>query len=173
MSQFDQNIDSKEPFLKTNMNTAGVCSTSCINNASNGSAPAYNGMTASCKPPNKDADYDVLQTTIEKLRVWLFAITAVAITGFVILIVVVSCLYARLNYDLNHHTHKPKVGEQMASILEKEELCVPCEDFRLGPSPEEDSMLNKFNRKETPDGQSCCVDEPMELLELLKLVSTR
>ncbi|CAG5126947.1 unnamed protein product, partial [Candidula unifasciata] len=169
MSTYDHNVDSKEPFLKTNMNNAGVCSTSITSNASNGNTPAYNGVTASCKPPNKEFDYDVLQTTIEKLRVWLFAITAVAVTGFVILIIVVSCLYARLNYDLNHHTHKPKVGEQMASILEKEELCVPCEDFRLGPSPEEDSMLNKFNRKETPTGQTCCVDEPLELLELLKL----
>uniref|UniRef100_A0A0B6ZX83 THD domain-containing protein n=1 Tax=Arion vulgaris TaxID=1028688 RepID=A0A0B6ZX83_9EUPU len=169
MSQDDPNVDSKEPFLKTNnLNNSGICSN--INNINNGNSIAYNGMTATgMKPSNKEVDFDVLQKTIDKMRVWLYAITAVSTTGFVILIITVSCLYASLNYDLHHHTHKPKVGEQMAAILEREELCVPCEDFRLGPSREEDIMLKRFNVKETPNGLNCCVDQPLQLLELLKL----
>ncbi|CAG5120625.1 unnamed protein product, partial [Candidula unifasciata] len=170
MSQFDKNIDSKEPFLKENNVPDNSCSTSSTTNSTgHNSTNISNGLLSSTKTSNKDTDYQVLQATIAKLRIWLFAITAVAIAGFVILIIVVTCLYTQLNYDLTHHTHKPKVGEQMAAILEREELCVPCEEFRLGPSPEEDSMLRRFNVRETPTGANCCVDQPLQLLELLKL----
>lgn len=171
MSQYDPNVDSNEPFLKVNntVSNSGCSSSNAISN--NGNNNIYNGVTASAKPTNKDFECHALQATIAKLRVWLLAITVVSIIGFVILIIVVTCLYTTLNYNLNHHTHKPKVGEQMAAILEREELCVPCDEFRLGPSPEEESMLKRFNLKDTPTGVSCCVDQPMELLELLKLVS--
>lgn len=169
MSEYDKNIDSKEPFLKDNHVVNNSCPSSST--SSNNSTNTCNGLMAGAKTPNKDTEYQALQATIAKLRTWLIAITAVAIIGFVILISVVTCLYTQLNYDLTHHTHKPKVGEQMAAILEREELCVPCEEFRLGPSPEEDSLLKRFNIRDTPNGANCCVDQPLQLLELLKLVS--
>uniref|UniRef100_A0A0B6ZXX3 THD domain-containing protein n=1 Tax=Arion vulgaris TaxID=1028688 RepID=A0A0B6ZXX3_9EUPU len=167
MSQYDQSLDSKEPFLKSNnLTSSGNCSNSNVigTNNSNGNNNASNGTVTNIKSSSNE-----LQATVARLRVWLFAITAVAIAGFVILIIVVSCLYAHLNYDLNHHTHKPKVGEQMAAILDREELCVPCDEFRLGPSLEEDSMLKRFNLRDTPSGVNCCVDQPLQLLELLKM----
>uniref|UniRef100_A0A2C9K817 THD domain-containing protein n=1 Tax=Biomphalaria glabrata TaxID=6526 RepID=A0A2C9K817_BIOGL len=176
---YDPNLDSKQPFLKNNISAAGsstgVCGAGGHNgNASNGNNTAFsNGLNDGSGAPklnNRLDDYQSLQSTVAKLRVWLFAITGVAIAGFVILIIVVTCLYATLNYDLTHHNHKPKIGEQMAAILEREELCVPCEDFLTGPSPQELSKLNRFTMKDTDTGgRDCCVDQPLELLELLKL----
>nr|KAG5693539.1 hypothetical protein BaRGS_019865 [Batillaria attramentaria] len=55
----------------------------------------------------------------------------------------------------------PKVGEQIAKILEREELCVPCNEVLLGPSPDEEAMLNVFTKRDSKDGQKCCVSDPL------------
>ena len=46
-----------------------------------------------------------------------------------------------------------------------------CSEVLLGPSPEERHMLKAFTRRESVDGDECCVEEPVELLRLLELVS--
>ena len=108
---------------------------------------------------------------IQRLRKYLYGLGTVVLVGIVILIIVVAVLFAKLSYDVANHTHQPKVGEKIAKILEKEELCVPCDNYRLGPSVEEDRMLNEFTRKHEPEGEQCCVETPKELLALLELVS--
>lgn len=172
MSKHHVNLDSSiEPFLQKNSNASTSANGSSASNNGNNNIYANGGMAQGppCKPVNRDLDYTDLMTTVAKLKVWLYVITGVSISGFVILIIVVTCLYAALNYDLTHHNHKPKVGEQIAAILEREELCVPCDDLLTGPSPDERSLLERFTQKDTKTGLRCCVDQPDELLELLKL----
>ncbi|XP_059156118.1 tumor necrosis factor ligand superfamily member 10-like [Physella acuta] len=169
---YDPNIDSKEPFIQKNFNSAGSSSTAFNPNANanNGNNNLHSNSVANGHTKNNmEIEYQNLLSTVAKLRTWLFAITGVAIAGFVILIIVVTCLYATLNYELAHHNHKPKIGEQISSMLEREELCLPCNDFRLGPSQQEKDMLTRFTQKDTETGLSCCVDTPMELIDLLKL----
>ena len=112
-----------------------------------------------------------LQRRVARLTSYLYGLAVVVIVGGVILIAIVASLYAKLYYDLTHHSHQPKVGEQIAKILEREELCVPCSEVRLGPSPDEEKMLNVFTKRDSKGGQKCCVERPAELLRLLELVS--
>ncbi|XP_070184842.1 uncharacterized protein [Littorina saxatilis] len=112
-----------------------------------------------------------LQKRVARLTSYLYGLAVIVVVGGVILIAIIASLYAKLYYDLTHHSHQPKVGEQIAKILEREELCVPCSEVRLGPSPDEENMLNVFTKRDSKDGQKCCVERPAELLRLLELVS--
>ncbi|XP_076454220.1 uncharacterized protein LOC143289179 [Babylonia areolata] len=115
------------------------------------------------------ADSARLQRKVARLTSYLYGLTVVVIVGGVILIATIASLYAKLYHDLTHHSHQPKVGEQISKILEREELCVPCSEVRLGPSPEEEAMLNVFTKRDSREGQKCCVERPAELLRLLEL----
>lgn len=116
-------------------------------------------------------DLTRLHRRVARLTSYLYGLAVVVVVGGIILIAIIASLYAKLYYDLTHHSHQPKVGEQVAKILEREELCVPCSEVRLGPSPDEEAMLSDFTRRDTKDGQNCCVERPAELLRLLELVS--
>lgn len=110
-----------------------------------------------------------LSRRVARLTSYLYGLAVVVVVGGIILIAIIASLYAKLYYDLTHHSHQPKVGEQIAKILEREELCVPCSEVRLGPSPDEEAMLNVFTKRDSEDGQKCCVERPAELLRLLEL----
>lgn len=116
-------------------------------------------------------DYQNLEMECIRLRKYLFGLTAVVVAGGLILVVTISVLFGKLSHDLVHHSHQPKVGEQIAKILETEELCVPCDSVRLGPSEDEDRMLDAFIRRSKPTGEECCVEKPKQLLAVLELVS--
>ncbi|XP_012944393.1 uncharacterized protein LOC101845807 [Aplysia californica] len=202
MSKYMNDVDSKEPFIEKNHLSSGPSNAPMGDNHGNGSTTPANNISGSNNtnssssngnnnsnyhygggaPPNnsnsmkqtsQQLDYSHLERTIARLRTYLFAMFGVGVAGFIILIIVVTVLYVNLNYDLVHHRHKPKVGEQAYEIMQKEELCVPCDDFRLGPSPEEERELKKFRLKEGPEGVSCCVDTPVELMLLLKMFVER
>ncbi|GFS12212.1 TNF ligand-like 2 [Elysia marginata] len=113
-----------------------------------------------------------VEARVSKLQSRLLILGGVTIIGFNIIIVLCAVFFTKLHYDIAHHTHKPKLGTQMAAILQ-EGLCVPCEDFRLGPSREEEMKLERYKDESSGSGKSarCCVDKPGDLLELLKLVS--
>jgi len=117
-------------------------------------------------------EYQTLKDECIRLRRYMYGLTAVAVSGILIMIIIIAILFGKLSHDVKHHTHQPKVGEEVARILEKEDLCIPCDNIRLGPSDEEDRMLNEFTRKHEPGGEQCCVETPKELLALLELVST-
>ncbi|KAL8559053.1 hypothetical protein ACOMHN_008241 [Nucella lapillus] len=110
-----------------------------------------------------------LQKKVARLTSYLYGLTVVVIVGGIIVIATIASLYAKLHHDLTHHSHQPKVGEQISRILEREELCVPCREVRLGPSAQEEAMLNVFTKRDSRDGQKCCVERPAELLRLLEL----
>ena len=176
----DVNTDSKEPFIEKlngpsgSTNPPGGPSTYVNNVSNNSNNHTYqNGVngTSNLKQTNKEVDYSNMERTIARLKIWLFVMFGVTLLGFIILIIVVPCLYVSLNYELVHHRHKPKVGEQMSAILEREELCVPRDDLVLGHHPDEDRELSQFTIKEDPNGVKLCVEKPVELLKLLKLVS--
>ncbi|CAG2202206.1 tumor necrosis factor ligand superfamily member 6-like [Mytilus edulis] len=114
-------------------------------------------------------DYQNLEMECIRLRKYLFGLTAVVVAGGLILVVTISVLFGKLSHDLVHHSHQPKVGEQIAKILETEELCVPCDSVRLGPSEDEDRMLDAFIRRSKPTGEECCVEKPKQLLAVLEL----
>lgn len=116
-------------------------------------------------------DYERLRSKLAQITCYLYGLAAVVVAGMLILIVIVAVLYGKLSYDVAHHSHQPKVGEQIAKILERGKLCLPCNELRLGPSPEEENMLNKFTREEHDNVEKCCVETPSQLLELLELVS--
>ena len=126
---------------------------------------------ASKKVPNKDAM--VYKEMRRLLQFYTIIAASIVFIAFLILAVTFSILYANLKYDIANHSHPPKVGAQMNKILEKEELCLVCDEVRLGPSPEEDISLNKFVRKYVPGekAEKCCVETPSQLLELLQMVS--
>lgn len=126
--------------------------------------------------PNVDPKSDqqsLLMEELARLKRWIYALACVVGIGTVILIIVISVLYGNLSYQLEHHSHAPKVGEQISKMLnrENEELCVTCDSLRLGPSIEEDKLLDKFTRKDDPEGEQCCVESPKQLLSMLNLVS--
>ncbi|KAL3847872.1 hypothetical protein ACJMK2_018763 [Sinanodonta woodiana] len=108
---------------------------------------------------------------LRRIKRCLYGLTVVVAAGDVILIVVVAVLFGNLKHDIENHTHKPKVGEQINKILKREELCLPCDQIRLGPSLEEDMMLDAFVRKHSTDGEQCCVETPSQLLRMLELVN--
>ena len=141
----------------------------------NGTKP--NNLTAKGKATNLEknpVNFEVEHLKIEylKLRRYLYGLTAVVVSGILILIIVVAVLFGKLSHDLVSHEHKPKVGEQIAALLKKDDLCVPCNNIRLGPSEEEAKMLDRFSRKYEQEGvELCCVETPSELLLMLELVS--
>ncbi|KAL3847946.1 hypothetical protein ACJMK2_018835 [Sinanodonta woodiana] len=110
---------------------------------------------------------------LRRIKRCLYGLTVVVAAGDVILIVVVAVLFGNLKHDIENHTHKPKVGEQINKILKREELCLPCDQIRLGPSLEEDMMLDAFVRKHSTDGEQCCVETPSQLLRMLELFVER
>ena len=115
-----------------------------------------------------------LQNQFLRLQKWFYILSAAVVVVGIILIIVVAVLFGKLSHDVESHSHKPKVGEQIGKILNHvpvEELCLPCADIRLGPSPEEDLMLDEFTRKDEPKGEQCCVETPTQLLKMLELVS--
>ncbi|XP_046574306.1 tumor necrosis factor ligand superfamily member 10-like [Haliotis rubra] len=118
-------------------------------------------------------DYERLRSKLAQVTCYLYGLAAVVVAGMLILIVIVAVLYGKLSYDVAHHSHQPKVGEQIAKILERGKLCLPCNELRLGPSPEEENMLNKFTREEHDNVEKCCVETPSQLLELLELFIER
>lgn len=128
--------------------------------------------------PNVDPKSDqqsLLMEELARLKRWIYALACVVGIGTVILIIVISVLYGNLSYQLEHHSHAPKVGEQISKMLnrENEELCVTCDSLRLGPSIEEDKLLDKFTRKDDPEGEQCCVESPKQLLSMLNLFIER
>lgn len=117
-------------------------------------------------------EYQYLQLECARLRKYLYGLTAVVVAGVLILVVTISILFGKLSHDLVSHSHQPKVGEQISKILETEELCIPCDSVRLGPSVEEDRMLDTFIRrhgKTEQSGEECCVEKPKQLLAVLEL----
>ena len=111
---------------------------------------------------------------LKKIRRYFMGLLVLVVIAFLILTILFSVLFANLKYDVENHSHPPKVGEQMSNILEKEELCIPCGEVRLGPSYEEDRALDVFVRKPKTenDPEQCCVETPTQLLKMLQLVST-
>lgn len=111
---------------------------------------------------------------LKKIKRYFIGLLVLVVVAFLILTILFSVLFANLKYDVENHSHPPKVGEQMSKILEKEELCIPCDEVRLGPSYEEDRALDKFVRKPATetDPEQCCVETPTQLLKMLQLVST-
>ncbi|ESO82165.1 hypothetical protein LOTGIDRAFT_237144 [Lottia gigantea] len=128
-----------------------------------------NNVNGSFKPEGYMEECDRLRTQLSRLTNYLYGLAAVVVIGGVIIISTVAGLYGTLRYDMTHHSHQPKVGEQIAKILENKEMCFSCSKIRLGPSPEEDKMLNAFVRKDDKKGEQCCVETPKQLLNLLEL----
>ncbi|XP_022342039.2 uncharacterized protein LOC111135889 [Crassostrea virginica] len=112
---------------------------------------------------------ELLQSEYIRLRRYLYGLTAVVVTGILILIIVVAVLFGKLSHDLVNHEHKPKVGEQISAMLKNNELCVPCNNIKSGPSAEENELLDQFARKFEDNVQMCCVETPSELLLMLEL----
>lgn len=154
MSSEADHVDSSEVLLRR-----GTKPNNNLNNFSNGSAMEKYSQ-----------DYRNLELECIRLRKYLYGLTAVVVAGVLILVITISILFGKLSHDLVHHSHQPKVGEQIAKILETEELCVPCEAVRLGPSEKEDRDLDAFIRRSKPSGEECCVEKPQQLLTLLELV---
>ncbi|KAK3776275.1 hypothetical protein RRG08_039864 [Elysia crispata] len=123
---------------------------------------------------NIQSQNQALEARVSKLQARLLILGGVTVIGFNIIIILCAVFFTKLHYDIAHHTHKPKLGTQMAAILQ-EGLCVPCEDFRLGPSREEEMKLDRYKDESSGSGREakCCVDKPGELLELLKLYIER
>ena len=121
---------------------------------------------------NLQNQQQAVEVKVSKLQTRLLVLGGVTVVGFNIVIVLCAVFFTKLHYDIAHHDHKPKLGTQMAAILQ-EGLCVPCEDFRLGPSREEEMQLERYKDESSGSGRSarCCVDKPVDLLDLLKLVS--
>lgn len=131
-----------------------------------------NGRSGSAmeKYSQTQQDCQFLQLECARLRKYLYGLTAVVVAGVLILVITISVLFGKLSHDLVNHSHQPKVGEQISKILETEELCIPCDSVRLGPSVEEDKMLDTFIRRQTEQsGEECCVEKPKQLLALLEL----
>ncbi|KAK3094355.1 hypothetical protein FSP39_000747 [Pinctada imbricata] len=143
----------------------------------NGTKP--NNLTTKGKTTNLEknpVNFEVENLKYEYLRLrrYLYGLTAVVVAGILILIIVIAVLFGKLSHDLVSHEHKPKVGEQIAALLKKDDLCVPCDNIRLGPSAEESKMLDTFSRKHDSDGtELCCVETPKELLLMLELFIER
>ncbi|XP_062581478.1 uncharacterized protein LOC134243254 [Saccostrea cucullata] len=112
---------------------------------------------------------ELLQSEYIRIRRYLYGLTAVVVTGILILIVVVAVLFGKLSHDLVNHEHKPKVGEQISAMQKENELCVPCASIRSGPSVEENKVLDEFARKYEENIEMCCVETPSELLLMLEL----
>lgn len=112
---------------------------------------------------------------LNKIKRYFIGLLVLVVIAFLILTILFSVLFANLKYDVENHSHPTKVGKQMSNTLEKEELCLPCDEVRLGPSYEEDRALNIFVRKpptET-DPEQCCVETPTQLLKMLQLFVER
>lgn len=110
---------------------------------------------------------------IQQLRRFIYGLAALLALTFLILVVTFSIFFANLKWDIENHDHPPKIGAQMNKVLEKEELCLLCNEVRLGPSVEEDQTLDYFVRKPGLNGkkdEECCVETPSQLLKLLQLV---
>lgn len=126
---------------------------------------------------NKVAETNAaINRQIRQLKRYILALLAAVVVCFLIIIITFSVLYANLKWDVKNHDHPPKVGTVMGSILareEKAELCLLCDEIRLGPSVEEDKMLDYFERKPktATQGEQCCVETPEQLLRMLQLVS--
>lgn len=136
----------------------------------NGMKP--NDLYNNGKPTKMDCPnfrLELLQSEYLRLRRYLYGLTAVVVTGILILIIVVAVLFGKLSHDLINHEHKPKVGEQISAMLKNNELCVPCMNIRSGPSAEENEILDKFARKFEENVEMCCVETPSELLLMLEL----
>ncbi|XP_052783995.1 tumor necrosis factor ligand superfamily member 10-like [Mya arenaria] len=114
-----------------------------------------------------------VQRKLHQLQTYIIGLAILLALSSIVIIITFSVLYANLKWDVQNHDHPPKVGAQMNNILEKEELCLLCSEVRLGPSPEEDRMLDYFVRKSgtgaSGRGEECCVETPSQLLKLLQL----
>lgn len=167
-----QHQDSKYPGQGTPSPTSTTATTTPTSSAYTGikPEPAMGKGYPHHSGPVYGADSHLkLQRKVARLTSYLYGLAIVVVVGGVILIAIIATLYAKLYYDLGHHTHQPKVGEQVSKILDGGELCVPCSEVRLGPSQDEDNMLNVFSKRDSKDGQKCCVEKPAELLRLLEL----
>lgn len=115
-----------------------------------------------------------IKRQIAQLKTYILGLALLLALTFVILVITFSVLFANLKWDIENHNRPPKVGAQMNKVLEKEELCLLCNEVRLGPSVEEDQMLDYFVRKPGVNGrkdEECCVETPAQLLKLLQMVS--
>lgn len=131
-----------------------------------------NGNNSGGRSKVKNVNNELLDTNaglnrkLHQLQTYIVGLAVLCVVIFVIIIITFSVLFANIKWDVQNHDHPPKVGAQMSKILEKEELCLLCDEVRLGPSPEEDRMLDNFVRR----GEECCVETPAQLLKLLQLV---
>ncbi|XP_050390014.1 tumor necrosis factor ligand superfamily member 10 [Patella vulgata] len=150
--------------------TDAECSRGLIEGKQNNVPRANNGAL---KPERYLEECEKLRTQLDRTKTYLYGLAAVVVVGAVIFISIVAGLYGKLSHDMAHHSHRPKVGEQVAKILENKEMCFSCGKIRLGPSPEEDTMLNTFVRKDNQKGEQCCVETPAQLLKLLELFIER
>ncbi|GFO48798.1 tnf ligand-like 2 [Plakobranchus ocellatus] len=178
MSGIEPNFESEQPLVdKKMLNGSGDGS-----NATNGYNHRSGNVAGDVAPQNLknhqlEANYrnqqQMLEAKLAKLQIRFYVLGGITILGFVILIILTAVFFTLLHSNIAHHTHKPKLGTQMAVILE-EGVCVACEDYRLGASAEEEATLDKFIDESTEGSGliKCCVDTPGELLELLKLVSS-
>ncbi|XP_045201285.2 tumor necrosis factor ligand superfamily member 10-like [Mercenaria mercenaria] len=125
------------------------------------------------KMNNLHADSQMgIKRQIRQLKRYMIGLAALLALTFVILVITFSVLFANLKWDIENHDHPPKIGAQMNKVLEKEELCLLCNEVRLGPSVEEDQMLDYFVRKPGVNGRNdeeCCVETPAQLLKLLQM----
>ncbi|GAB1599789.1 tumor necrosis factor ligand superfamily member 10-like [Argonauta hians] len=123
-------------------------------------------------------DHKQIDELMEKLKILnnkVHALCVSVVVSTVILIIVIAVLFFNFNSDLKNHSHAPKAGERVSNIMnrEDEELCVLCNSLRLGPSVEEDRLLDKFVRKDNPKGEQCCAETPKQLLDMLSLFIER
>ncbi|KAJ8313459.1 hypothetical protein KUTeg_008982 [Tegillarca granosa] len=164
----DQEQESSQNLLRNGIKPKNV-------NKTNNGSMSLNGVSSN-NGEKYYYDYQKLHEEFLRLRRYLYGLTVISIFGIVILIIVVAILFANLSHDVANHSHQPKVGEEISKMLEREELCISCENIKLGPSVEEDKMLDTFIRKHDPDshdGEQCCVETSKQLLTMLELVENK
>lgn len=145
------------------------CSKAFIKNGSGNNGKKINNKLS------ENAGNAMVNREIRQLKRYILGLFAILVICFLIIIITFSVLYANLKWDMENHDHPPKVGTVMGQILDREEkaeLCLLCDEIRLGPSVEEDKMLNYLVRKPktATKGEECCVETPEQLLRMLQLV---
>lgn len=116
-----------------------------------------------------------LNRQIRELKRYVLGLFILLVAAALILIITFSVLFANLKWDLQNHDHPPKIGAQMSKILEEEELCLVCDEVRLGPSMQEDRALDYFVRKPATANkkEECCIETPAQLMKYLQMFVQR
>ena len=147
------------------------CSKAFIKNGASNNGKKINNKAAEM------ANQQAVNREIRKLRRYIIALFASVVVCFLIIIITFSVLYSNLKWDVKNHDHPPKVATVVGGILDREEnaeLCLLCDEIRLGPSVAEDKMLDYFVRKPktATKREECCVETPEQLLRMLQMVCT-